>query len=174
MSGTTSKSFLAAVRLIANGCQQAFEAAEFPGLLPALTQARILLCIDIHLQQHGVRYQPKTDHPPPTHFPPPFPGIPHPWWPVCTPKHTADVSVTRSSSSTKSASTRGHFQLCKNSFSEYLNMPMLACGISPLPLALCGYAATASASITSTGSTYTIPGENIDLCSSITMLTGFT
>ena len=40
MAGTTSKSFLAAVRLIANGCQQVFEAAELPGLLPALTKAR--------------------------------------------------------------------------------------------------------------------------------------
>lgn len=41
-SGTTSKSFLAAVRLIATGCQQAFEAAELPGLLSALTKARSL------------------------------------------------------------------------------------------------------------------------------------
>ena len=41
-AGTTSKSFLAAVRLIATGCQQAFEAAELPGLLSALTKARSL------------------------------------------------------------------------------------------------------------------------------------
>lgn len=42
MAGGTSKAFLAAVRLVANGCQQAFEAAELPGLLQALTKARTL------------------------------------------------------------------------------------------------------------------------------------
>ncbi|KAL3158707.1 hypothetical protein ABBQ32_011445 [Trebouxia sp. C0010 RCD-2024] len=37
-ASTSSKSFLAAVRLVANGCQQAFEVAELPGLLSALTK----------------------------------------------------------------------------------------------------------------------------------------
>lgn len=45
-ASTSSKSFLAAVRLVANGCQQAFEVAELPGLLSALTKARApLFCL---------------------------------------------------------------------------------------------------------------------------------
>lgn len=59
VAGTTSEYFLAAVRLIANGCQQAFEAAELPGLLLALTKARTLpLCIALDLQQQGVSTPP--------------------------------------------------------------------------------------------------------------------
>lgn len=42
LADTAANPFLAAVQLIAQGCQRAFEVSELPGLLPALTKVTFL------------------------------------------------------------------------------------------------------------------------------------